>query len=273
MLRNRSLFIRFLSRVQNTSCNDAPPPPPLLFFMPSVQISDFELCLCDTQPSAIGGALDEFVFAPRLDNLMNCYAGLEALKDSESLESDPCVRIITLFDNEEVGSNSAQGAASTLTELILRRLTADGEDMAFERAIAKSVLMSADQAHAVHPNYADKHEPDLRPNFHGGPVLKFNANQKYATTAVTSAIVREAARRRNVPLQDVCVRNDSGCGSTIGPILSAKLGMRTVDIGTPQLSMHSVREMACTTGILQAKLLYQSFFEHFADIDSALLED
>lgn len=200
----------------------------------------------------IGGAEGEFIFAPRIDNLMNCYAGMEALLASEaSLGADPNIRMVALFDNEEVGSQSAQGAASSFLEFTLRRLSVGGSCVAMEEAIPKSILISADQAHAVHPNYAEKHEDHHRPQLHGvgmcvcrhlklnqtssllplfliqGPVLKFNCNQRYATTAITAAFVREAAILADVPLQDFVVRNDSPCGSTIGPILSAKLGVRT----------------------------------------------
>ncbi|XP_065185228.1 aspartyl aminopeptidase-like [Sycon ciliatum] len=237
-------------------------------------ILDFELYVCDTQPGVIGGALDEFIFCPRLDNQVNCFTSLEALVNANGLEKDPNVRVITLYDNEEVGSQSAQGAGSSLTEQILRRLSASTENpVAFEESISRSLLVSADQVHACHPNYAHKHEEDLRPSLHDGPIIKFNGNQRYATTAISAAVLREAGRRCGVRVGDVAVRNDSSCGSTIGPILAAKLGMRTVDTGTPQLSMHSVREMAGVEAIHQVTCLYQSFFENFADIDSAIIED
>jgi len=234
-------------------------------------ILDFDLCLADTQDAVVGGALDEFVFAPRLDNLFNCFCSLEGLIDScatDDLENEVNVRMICLFDNEECGSQSAQGAGSKITELIMKRIVSNLGGC-FERSVANSYLLSADQSHAVHPNYADKHEDNHKPAFHGGPVLKINSNQRYATTAVTSSIMRAIAAKCNVPLQDFIVRNDSPCGSTIGPILSAGLGMRTLDIGGPTLSMHSIREMSCTTSAAQCVVLFKAFFEEFPVVDAS----
>ena len=137
----------------------------------------------------------------------------------------------------------------------------------------RSFLVSADMAHAVHPNHSALHEENHRPAMHGGVVIKANCNQRYATNAVTAFLFRELARRAGVPLQDFCVRQDMGCGSTIGPIVATRLGLRTVDVGVPQLSMHSCREMCGAGDVAHALRFFKTFFAHFAEVDASLKTD
>ncbi|ELU07857.1 hypothetical protein CAPTEDRAFT_158105 [Capitella teleta] len=237
-------------------------------------ILDFELCLADHVPATLGGAFEEFIFAPRLDNLHSSFCALKGLVNScgaESLINDVNIRAICLFDNEEVGSQSAQGAGSMILEHLLRRISTNKDNMtAFEEAIPQSLMLSADMAHGVHPNYSSKHEDQHRPALHKGVVIKFNANQRYATTSITTAILREVAARATVPIQDFVVRNDSPCGSTIGPIMSAGLGMPTIDIGCAQLSMHSIREMCDISSVKQSVDLFTTFFEIYPEVFASM---
>lgn len=239
-------------------------------------IRDMELSVIDTQPSCLGGAFEEFIFSPRLDNLFMSYCSLMGLVNSlPSVSIEPRVRIVALFDNEEIGSVSANGAASSLMPQVLERifrcLGADHEGV--QRAYRQSFLISADMAHATHPNYPEKHEENHEISLHKGVVLKYNANQRYATTSVTAFLLKELARRNNVPIQEFVVRNDSPCGSTIGPILSAECGVRTIDVGCPQLAMHSIREMAAVDDVSHAINLFSAFYKSFTGLDESLAVD
>ncbi|KAI9503980.1 hypothetical protein GGI25_000862 [Coemansia spiralis] len=242
-------------------------------------ISDFELCLYDTQKATIGGICNEFIYSARLDNLNSSYCAIESLINSLSEESaadDSHIRMVALFDNEEVGSTSAYGANSALIESAIRRVHDSFDNCGrscFEECVANSYLISSDVTHAVHPNYSEKHEENHRPELHKGPAIKINANQRYATTAVTSAILKDIAARNDIPIQEFVVRNDSSCGSTIGPMLSAKLGLRTIDIGNPLLSMHSIREVCGTDDVGLMVKLFEHFFNEFAAIDAKISVD
>ncbi|CAM6082198.1 unnamed protein product [Calypogeia fissa] len=244
-------------------------------------ITTFDLDVVDTQLSAIGGALNEFIFSARLDNLCSSFCSLKALIDASSSESaldeETGVRMIALFDHEEVGSSSAQGAGSPVMVDALRRITTyftkETSSGLYEQAIQNSFLVSADMAHALHPNYQDKHEENHQPKIHSGIVIKHNANQRYATNAVTAFLFREIGDRNQLPSQDFLVRNDMACGSTIGPILASGIGIRTVDVGTPQLSMHSVREMCGVDDVGHSYLHYKAFFEGFTQLDAKLSVD
>lgn len=241
------------------------------------EICDFELQICDTQPSVLGGSQKEFIFSGRLDNLCMSFCSLKALIDSTSsencLDSEHGVRMVALFDNEEVGSNSAQGAGSPVLLDALTRITesfSSPNSKVLLKAIQKSFIVSADMAHALHPNYMDKHEEHHQPKLHGGLVIKHNANQRYATSMVTSMIFREIAKQHNLPVQDFVVRNDMPCGSTIGPILASGIGIRTVDVGAPQLSMHSIREMCAVDDVKHSYEHLKAYFEDFSLIDAKI---
>ncbi|HLP43324.1 MAG TPA: M18 family aminopeptidase [Fibrobacteria bacterium] len=203
----------------------------------------FELMLHDRTPAGYGGMDDEFIFSGRLDNLAMSHAALAAFLAAPPARET--VQAIALFDHEEVGSVSAQGASSNLLSSALERvLLALGRDRdGVLAALARSHLVSADMAHAIHPNYPEKHEPTHFPLVGHGPVLKANAGQRYATNAETAALFRGLCRRADVPVQDFVTRTDLACGTTIGPHVAAALGIPTVDVGNPMLSMHSAREM------------------------------
>ncbi|KAL0429597.1 UNVERIFIED_CONTAM: putative aspartyl aminopeptidase [Sesamum radiatum] len=242
-------------------------------------ICDFELQACDTQKSVIAGALKEFIFSGRLDNLCMSFCSLKALIDSTSAESslqeETGIRMVALFDHEEVGSDSAQGAGSPVMLDALSRITNSfsSDTKLLPIAIQRSFLVSADMAHALHPNYMDKHEENHQPKMHSGLVIKHNANQRYATNAVTSFLFREIAAKHKLPVQDFVIRNDMLCGSTIGPILASGVGIRTVDVGAPQLSMHSIREMCAVDDVKHSYEHFKAFFQEFSHLDAKLAVD
>jgi aspartyl aminopeptidase len=238
-------------------------------------IRGFELSVVDTQPATIGGLREEFVFAPRIDNLGSSFAAVEALRESSAKLDDERVRVALLFDHEEVGSRSAVGAMSPILQEIMDRVSRAlaGEnvlDLQIAAAKQRSFIVSADMAHSIHPNYPEKHEGKHRPKIHGGPAIKMNIDQRYATTAETLLLLEEVARARKIPLQKFIVRNDVVCGSTIGPILAGETGIRCVDIGAPQLSMHSVREMCGCDDIALTTDLLAAFYETFGEVDRRL---
>ncbi|CEL07351.1 peptidase M18 [Aspergillus pseudodeflectus] len=254
------------------------------------EVLDFEMILFDTQKSCLGGLLEEFIFSPRLDNLNSSYcatAGLiESVADDSALENESTIRLIALFDHEEIGSCTAQGADSNILPAIIRRLSvlpsaSGGADTstAYEQTLSTSFLLSADMAHGVHPNWSAKYESDHRPEINKGPVIKINANARYATNSPGIVLLQEVARKASddggegVPLQLFVVRNDSSCGSTIGPMLSAALGARTLDLGNPQLSMHSIRETGGTYDVAHSIRLFKSFFKHYGSTSQTIFVD
>lgn len=203
-----------------------------------------DLSLYDLTPAARGGAHDELVFAARLDNLASCHAGLSALLAAGAQGPDDVLPVLACFDHEEVGSGSTDGAGGPLLAVVIERVVAalGGDRGAYHACLAAGLMASADMAHAAHPNYGDRHEPRHKPMLGGGPVLKSNVNQRYGTAGAGYARMIGLAAKAGVPVQDFVTRTDLGCGSTIGPITAARLGLAVVDLGGPMLSMHSARE-------------------------------
>jgi aspartyl aminopeptidase len=206
-------------------------------------VLDFELSLYDVNPPALVGLHEEFIASARLDNLLSCHVGLTSLLES----SGEANRLVVFTDHEEVGSATAAGAAGNFLTSVIARLNeqlAEGTNESMHRLLNRSFFISVDNAHGIHPNFADKHDSKHGPLLNAGPVVKFNVNQRYATNSETSAYFRKVCAEANVPLQSFVVRSDMGCGSTIGPIIATELGLPTLDIGVPTFAMHSIRELA-----------------------------
>ena len=211
-------------------------------------IAAYDLMLHDITPATLLGLDRSLLAGGRIDNLLSCHTALTALTrptGGATPRGPRPVPVVCLFDHEEVGSSTATGAAGPMLATTLERIaTASGLDRnAWFRALARSTCVSADGAHATHPNYVDRHEPEHRIRVNAGPVLKANANARYATDAVGAGLIRAVAEAAGVELQDFVVRTDMPCGSTIGPVTATRLGIDTVDVGVAQLSMHSAREM------------------------------
>jgi len=220
----------------------------------AVEILNYELSFYDVQDPAVVGLEDDFIASARLDNLLSCYTGVMALLDHEGEQN----ALLVCNDHEEIGSVSAAGAQGNFLKSVLSRLS--DNDEALTRTMASSVMISVDNAHAVHPNFADKHEPNHGPIINAGPVIKTNANQRYATNSETASLFKQWCAQADVPVQSFVVRTDMGCGSTIGPITANELGVRTVDVGVPTFAMHSIRELA---GRLDAFYLYRVLLRYF----------
>lgn len=209
------------------------------------EILGWDLFAFDTQEPATFGPNNDFFAAPRQDNLLSVHAGLIALENMTTWGDS--VAVFAAFDHEEIGSGTATGAAGPILETVLRRtagaLGATSEEDV-QRAFAASVCLSADCGHAIHPNYGEKHDPDHQVRLGDGVLIKHNANQAYTTDGPGTAFVRKLAKSAGAKLQDFVSRNDSPCGSTIGPLTATRLGIHTIDIGAPLWSMHSVREIS-----------------------------
>ncbi len=218
------------------------------------RVLDHELVLYDTQPPALVGLAREFIASARLDNLLSCFVGLRALLNAEGDTG----ALLVCNDHEEVGSTTAAGARGPMLTQMLERLLPAPEDR--NRALSRSTLISVDNAHGVHPNFADRHDGNHGPLLNGGPVIKINANQRYASNSETAAVFRRLAADEGVPVQTFVVRSDVACGSTIGPLAAAETGVRTVDVGVPQWAMHSVRELAGAADAFNLSRVLRRFF-------------
>lgn len=223
------------------------------------RVLDWELGLFDLQKGTLAGLNDEFISSARLDNLAMCHAALCAFLDGGKGDAG---RVIIFYDSEEIGSTTANGAGSSFLRDVLTRLvmtSAKSSEDLF-RALARSFFISADGAHALNPNYIDKFEKEHHCSLNRGPVIKINALRKYATTAESGAAFILLCRQAGVPFQKFVNRTDIAGGSTIGPMVSAGLGLRTVDVGNAMLAMHSIREMAGTADHLYMIRVFTEFF-------------
>ena len=220
-------------------------------------VSDHELFFYDCNPPNFLGINNEFIVGPRLDNLLSCYIGLKGFLTA----GNDITSVLVCNDHEECGSNSNVGATGTFVKSIIERIFG-GNQESIQRSIDNSMLISADNAHAVHPNYMEKSEMGHAPQLNMGPVIKFNANQRYATSGVTSTLFQELCLKCDVNYQKFVARSDMGCGSTIGPYSSASLGVKTIDIGLPTLSMHSIRETAGSKDSVNLLKVLTQFFSH-----------
>lgn len=223
-------------------------------------VGAWELCLFDRTPAQVLGADRTLLAAGRLDNQVSCWAAVDALVGVEALGDSTAV--IALFDHEEVGSASTTGAAGPLLEHVLERLAhaCGGSRADYLTQLATSMCISADNAHAVHPNYRERHDPDHQPIVNRGPAIKLNSNQRYATSARSAARLQRIFDEAEVPSQVFVSRNNMPCGSTIGPITATRLGIETVDVGVPQLSMHSARELCGVDDPLSLATALRHFF-------------
>jgi len=223
----------------------------------------FELSFYNMQGAAITGMANEFLASARLDNLLSCYTGIESL-----LHADETVTSLMICsDHEEVGSASAEGAEGPFLKTTLERMLPNKDD--YHRAIANSLLISTDNAHGIHPNYPDKHDANHGPLLNNGPVIKINANQRYATNSETSGYFVSLCTANDVPHQTFVTRTDMACGSTIGPITAKALGVKTLDVGVPTFAMHSIRELAGSEDAYSLARVLKAFYSDTGSLSAA----
>ena len=224
------------------------------------QVLDFDLYLADATPACTFGVHDEFLSSGRLDDLSMCFAGLEAMIDTDTADA---TKVLAIFDNEETGSQTKQGAGSPFLAMMLQRIASaqSGSVEAWYQAIERAFMISADNAHAWHPNYSEKYDPTNHPVLGGGPVIKFNAAQKYASDAVSAAVFAEICRQAGVPCQRFVNHSDVAGGSTLGNILASSIPLRGVDMGNAILAMHSCRETGSVADHLYTVKAFTQFFK------------
>lgn len=223
-------------------------------------VLDFDLYLADATPACTFGAHNEFISSGRLDDLSMCYAGLEALIASDTTDT---TQVLAIFDNEETGSQTKQGAGSPFLAYILKRIAMSQShtEEAYYQAVERAFMISADNAHAWHPNYPEKYDPTNHPMLGGGPVIKFNAAQKYASDAVSAAVFAGLCEKAGVPCQRFVNHSDVAGGSTLGNILASSIPLRGVDMGNAILAMHSCRE---TGSVVDHEYCVKVFTEFFS---------
>lgn len=224
------------------------------------QVLDFDLYLADATPACTFGVHDGFLSSGRLDDLSMCFAGLEAMIDTDTADA---TKVLAIFDNEETGSQTKQGAGSPFLAMMLQRIASaqSGSAEAWYQAIERAFMISADNAHAWHPNYSEKYDPTNHPVLGGGPVIKFNAAQKYASDAVSAAVFAEICRQADVPCQRFVNHSDVAGGSTLGNILASSIPLRGVDMGNAILAMHSCRETGSVADHLYTVKAFTQFFK------------
>ena len=218
-------------------------------------ILDFELSFYDTQKAAYVGLNNDFIASSRLDNLLSCFVGTQALMRTDNLGTS----LLVCSDHEEVGSASTTGAQGTFLKSVLERLAGSAESLT--RIVDRSMMISADNAHGIHPNFTDKHDANHGPIINQGPVIKVNANQRYASDCETASVFKVMAENAQVPVQSFVVRTDMGCGSTIGPIAATEIGVKTLDIGIPTFAMHSIRELCGNKDPMYLFSVLQNYFD------------
>ncbi|SHL13383.1 aspartyl aminopeptidase [Fibrobacter sp. UWT2] len=222
------------------------------------KLLDFDVQLFDAQPAQFGGLENEWIYSGRLDNLSSCHAIAEAFAAGQPLEKD--FQVAAFFNNEEVGSETREGAAGNFLKSVLESVSSlVCSELA--SVLSSSLALSIDMAHAEHPNFVQKHEPNHAPILGEGVVLKINSQKRYASDVFSSARFKLLCEQNNIPYQTFVMRNDMPCGSTVGPTISASLGIPTVDIGEPMLSMHSIREMTDVRDHEKMTLLLRAFWK------------